>query len=434
MKKKLMTALLPFYVLTACTSPSNHLLKNAREAGKITTEETTSTNFQTFLKGVHGFSARFTKNLCLEEDDKKENLASSPLSVYFALLMASKVTDGNTKDEILKVLNVKDDEKLNDDVRILYGLSQKEDKTEEKDVFSLKQVLANSIWFDKSIQLKDGILDKLSDEVFASSFDVNFKGDIDRSNKVVSEYVKKMTNGMIDKNFNFPSSTDILLMNTLYLKTIWDDDGNDLSFSKDTYTFVNRDNSKKDMKLMYLPASIGKVLKGDGYSSYQAVSSGNISLRFILPDEGKNLEDVMDEKTLTEVCQADYQGLDEENKKKYITKCYFPEFTGFTDTEVSPVLQKMGVHNLFSSDCDTTPLTDKKMTCDGIEHVAKLEVTRKGVEGSAVTVTHFTSAIGPGPKIYDEIYEDFIVDRAFGYVVLDRDGIPLFSGVTNTIR
>ena len=34
---------------------------------------------------------------------------------------------------------------------------------------------------------------------------------------------------------------------------------------------------------------------------------------------------------------------------------------------------------------------------------------------------------------YKEVYEDFVVDRAFGFVILDPYGTTLFAGTVKTI-
>jgi hypothetical protein len=58
-------------------------------------------------------------------------------------------------------------------------------------------------------------------------------------------------------------------------------------------------------------------------------------------------------------------------------------------------------------------------------------VDRRGIEGAAVTYIPMAGA--PGPGEYERVYLDFIVDRAFGFVITDRNDITLFSGVVNEI-
>ncbi|MDE5547646.1 MAG: serpin family protein, partial [Clostridia bacterium] len=95
-----------------------------------------------------------------------------------------------------------------------------------------------------------------------------------------------------------------------------------------------------------------------------------------------------------------------------------------------PVLKEMGVRALFVDECDFSPITSSPAQVDQIKHITKLTVDRKGIEGAAVTVEPAAGAAGPGE--YKEVYCDYIVDRAFGFV-LEKNDIALFSGIINDI-
>ena len=53
--------------------------------------------------------------------------------------------------------------------------------------------------------------------------------------------------------------------------------------------------------------------------------------------------------------------------------------------------------------------------------------------GAAVTVMPMAGAAGP-LEGYEEVYHDYIVDRAFGFVITDSYGAVLFSGVVNSVN
>ena len=439
MKKKTILALLPLYVFSSCTSTSatpytdnECLLKLAKSDDSIEEKDASSLGFKGFVDGLSQFSGDFTYHYYQTFDEKNSNSVVSPLSVYSAFLIASGITAGNTRKEILDTLNAKDDTNLLSYIRTLYNVSQKEKETEKEGEFSLKEMLGNSIWFDKSVSLKDGILDKLSQNLYTSSYGVDFQKENEKSNKAIDEYVEKMTNGIIKPNFDFEDTTQVVLMNTLYLKTLWNEFGKDLELSKNTFTFTERDSSKNDTKLLVFPETTGRAFKGKDYSSYRVVTDGGMSLRFILPDRGKDVCDAMNGETIYEVIKATYDGIDDKEGKEYLTTCYFPQFTAESNHDISTVMTDMGIHDFFGKNCDHSPLTDAKLSFDKVKHIAKLEVGKKGIEGAAVTVVEGDSCSAPSE--YEKIHEDFIVDRAFGYVLTDRYGIPLFSGVTNTIR
>ncbi|MBR2350910.1 MAG: hypothetical protein IKA67_02640, partial [Clostridia bacterium] len=81
--------------------------------------------------------------------------------------------------------------------------------------------------------------------------------------------------------------------------------------------------------------------------------------------------------------------------------------------------------------CDFSNITDETLVCEGVVHQASLEVNRRGIEGAAVTYIPMAGAAGPGE--YENVYHDFIVDRAFGFILTDSYGTVLFSGVINNV-
>ena len=78
-----------------------------------------------------------------------------------------------------------------------------------------------------------------------------------------------------------------------------------------------------------------------------------------------------------------------------------------------------------------TNLSDVQMYCAGVIHQSKLIVDESGIEGAAITYMPMNGTSAPEPLI--DVYLDYIVDRAFGYVISDYNGTILFSGVVNTI-
>jgi serine protease inhibitor len=66
-----------------------------------------------------------------------------------------------------------------------------------------------------------------------------------------------------------------------------------------------------------------------------------------------------------------------------------------------------------------------------VTHVAKLVVNKKGTEGAAVTVIDMMATAAPYEE-YKKVYETFVVDQEFGYVVSYNNNV-LFSGVVTNI-
>ena len=69
------------------------------------------------------------------------------------------------------------------------------------------------------------------------------------------------------------------------------------------------------------------------------------------------------------------------------------------------------------------------MYCRQVTHAAKLKADRKGIEGAAVTV----AADGATSAEPPEVMLDFVVDGTFGFILCNRYGTTLFSGVIDDI-
>ena len=64
-------------------------------------------------------------------------------------------------------------------------------------------------------------------------------------------------------------------------------------------------------------------------------------------------------------------------------------------------------------------------------YTTEVKIDRRGIEGAALTI--IPGATSPGPDGYENVYLDFVIDRAFGYVVTNSYGTALFSGTVGNI-
>jgi serpin B len=130
---------------------------------------------------------------------------------------------------------------------------------------------------------------------------------------------------------------------------------------------------------------------------------------------------------------ADYGYRDKENRLLHHTRVFFPEYKASFNGDIADTLmEEFGIEDLFDVDkCDMSNITDETLVCEGVVHKTYLEVNKRGIEGAAVT--YLPNAGDAGPGEFEEVYHDFIVDRAFGFILTDAYGTVLFSGVINNI-
>ena len=246
------------------------------------------------------------------------------------------------------------------------------------------------------------------------------------------EYVKEQTKELIDKDFELGVETLFAFINTFYLKEIWNEHGDELPWADGDFTFTATGGTAQETKLMRGRYTSVKAYETKTFTSFYTVTQHNYNLHFIVPKDGYSVGEVFTAKNLAQIGNQDnYNAYDKKKMRHYNTRCFFPEFKAAYDGDVAPALKEMGVRTLFTDECDFSPITSSPARVDEIKHVTKLTVNRKGIEGAAVTVLPAAGAAGPGE--YEEVYCNYIVDRAFGYVLENSDGIALFAGIVNGI-
>lgn len=358
-----------------------------------------------------------------------ENFTVSPISVYSALALAAECAAGETRTEILSALGV-DYEQLRANYPALYQSLNAEHESEGKVIDTL--ALSNSVWLDESLDYKQSCIDALSEFYRSYTFSADFYNDNTAANQAVRHFVKEQTRGLIDQDFKLSRYTLFTLINTLYLKTVWNTNGKDLPFTDKTYDFQNADGTTTSIKLLQGGYCLGRVYEGETFSSFYASAAGGYRVKFILPKSGYSLSDVFTAENIAEAnAVVDYLPYDGEGETEYKTRCIFPEFKCKYNEDIIDILkEKFGVKLLFDRDlCDFSAMTDTQAYCYKVQHVTDLTVDKTGIEGAAVTVMADMATSAPNQTVY----ADFVLDRGFGFVITNGDNVALFTGAVNRI-
>lgn len=386
-----------------------------------------------FIDKLDRFASRLTYEICADNDNG-ENIAISPISVYMALALATECAEGETRQQILDAVGVTYAEVVGF-TKYLYAYANKEYYTRnygEQAQLSAFEELANSIWVHKEVSLKKSGVSNLANNLHADLYKVNFE--TDEGERAIGAYIKDKTHGLIDSDIDLPPETLITLINTFYLKEIWNPFGDNLSFTDKTYDFVGGDGRITETKLLRGYYNNGKVYKAEGYTSFFTTTEHGFKIKFIVPKDGYSLSDVFTaENIYTTTVLSDYNYVDSENKLRHHTRVLFPEYKADYDDDIGDVLrEKFGITRMFNVElCDFSNITEETIFCDGVFHKCSLTVNKKGIEGAAVT--YIPGAGATGPDEYTDVYHDYVVDRAFGYIITDYYGNVLFSGVINSI-
>ncbi|MBQ8374743.1 MAG: hypothetical protein IJX98_04090 [Clostridia bacterium] len=415
--------------LSACTLPISNCLAEPTEAQTLAWSDYGAEEFTSFRQKADGFAAAFAEAAKTE----RGNFTVSPASVFMGLSLAAECAAGQTREELLSVLGVSYEE-LTNNIGTLYRALNREHKTNATVGNNVRGLLktTNSVWLAEGVSFRRECIDRLASDYYCYSYSADFAGKNANANQAVRDFVKEQTNGLIDRAFDISEETLFTLVNTLYLKDVWNTYGDDIAMTSVAYEFANANGSTKSVKLLQDGYIGGRAYESERFTYFFATTYHGYQIKFMLPKDGYAASEIFTKENLAEMnAVQDFGAVDEENRIKYYTRCLFPEYTASYDENIKSVLQSLGVETLFDVRCDLSSLTDDGAYCGEVRHITNLKVDRKGIEGAAVTV--IPGAGAPGPDDYEEVYEDFVVDRAFAFLITDPYDITLFSGVVNEI-
>ena len=410
----------------------SHTVATAAAKIEVSYSDHRREGYQEFLDKLDRFAAKLSHEV-YSDAENSDNFVISPISVYMALALATECADGETRNEILNAVGVTYDE-VKGFTKYLYAFSNRvtySDRTKEQ-ISSLEQ-LSNSIWADDGTKLKDSGINSLANDYNCDLFAVDYGSS--EANDAINAYIREKTHGLIDGGVDLSPQTLITLINTFYLKDIWNPYGNNIPFTEQYYDFINANGNTTNTKLLRGYYNNGRAYEGNGYNSFYTKTSHGYNINFIVPTEGHSVDEVFTADNIYNVINIkNYGYVDDENRLFHHTRVFFPEYEASFDGDIADTLREdFKVEKLFSlGECDFSNITDQTVACDGVIHKCNLKVDKKGIEGAAVTYMPNATAAGPGE--YEDAYHDFVVDRAFGFVITDSYGAVLFCGVINGIE
>ena len=436
MLKKL-AILSSIFILTAC-QPHLDKMTLLREPSKAVVnnysyDDYRNPDYLAFKSKMQLFASKLSESVIKREFKDNKNLALSPLSIELCLGLAVRGASNNTREELLKAFDI-DYQTFNQFYKLFINQMSFEVTDEGKTLAQM--LLTNSIWIDNDITLKDSGLDALKDDYYCYSYHVDFNGDNKNTNKAIQEFIKDKTKGLINPQLDLSPMTLFVLMNTLYMKDFWNDYGDDLPYADKENKFTNRDGKVSNKRLLNGEYFLGKTLTTDDYSCFHTETNRGFTLYFVKPNEDKDLKNIFNKDSINYVLDDSHFIIkDDIKRERYYTQTYFPEFKAECDIDLCNILKEdYNIKTLFNpATCDFTNLLDENQECfvSDIKHLAKLDVNKKGIEGAAVTLMAMCGAAAPDEDPYTDVYETFIVDKEFGYILTYNDAVVFSGTVTN---
>ena len=331
--------------------------------------------------------------------------------------MLAEVTDGNTRKQILDVLNVKDMDVLNKRIKAIWDANY-------VDTPALKSILANSIWLRNDIGYNEDTLKRLSVEYHASSYSGEMGSE--SMNQKLQKWTDEHTGELLTeytKELKLKQESVLALISTVYYKASWDKDFPKEQTNKGIFHGALGDQS---VPMMHNDI-ITNLYQTEHFQAVglSLVDSG--TMYFFLPKEGYKAQDIAANPEMIKICMEPVS-MESNSALVHLT---VPKFNDSAKTDLLECLKDIGITDVLSDkQADFTPLTKEieNIYLSSAEHAAMVKIDEEGVIGAAYTVLMMEAA----GIIQDQV--DFIIDRPFVYAVAAPDGSILFTGVIQNIE
>ncbi len=336
----------------------------------------------------------------------------SPLSLYYALALAATGAAGETQKQMLDLLGISDPDQLSDQCAKLYRLLSR-----ENEVGTLS--LANSLWMDQQVEWKQPFVTQAAQDFYAEVYQVDFT--TDEAPQAMAQWVAQQTGGLLTPTFQPTDQQVLSLLNTIYFKDEWNDHFQTQETKSDTFT--KADGSQVTCDFMNREDNNCGFFRGDGFTRADLGLKNAGSMRFILPEEGTSVEELL---ASPERLQQALSGGEE---RSGTVTWKIPKFDQSSKRALEGSLQALGVAQAFTEGADFSGLADTTNTPIWISSVtqeSRVAIDEKGVVAAAYTEV----AMDAGAAfVEDPDQADMILDRPFLYAITGPEGELLFLGV-----
>jgi len=353
------------------------------------------------------------------------NRVWSPINAYISLAMMAELTGGETQAQVLNVLGVNDTEELR---RCISALWEEIYADNGKEI----SVLANSLWLDENVKYVQETMDVLAHDYYASVY----RGDLgsERTNRDITNWMRNQTGGVLkDRTGNVrlePEDQIMTIASTIYFQSKWADEFNRSNNTQQMFHTVTGDvkctfMNKKEYHMNYY--------WGEDYGAVQMFLENGSYMWFILPDEGKTVDDVLASDEYMRMITQQYLYTEEDENRKWMkVNLAVPQFDVSAGVDVKQGLQSIGLTHMFDPTVsDFSPAVYLSENFPVSPYVASIhQDTRVRIDEKGVAAASYIEIIGAGAAEPPDEIIDFILDRPFVFAVT-KSQIPLFVGTVN---
>ena len=348
-----------------------------------------------------------------------ENAVCSPLNLYMALALLAEVTDGETRQQVLSLLNSDGIETLRTQAGHVWNAHYGADGANIC-------TLANSVWMDSGLNYDGSVLETLTKHYYASSF----QGDLGspEMDALLQEWINEQTGGLLEeqaRNLHMDPATVLALASTIYYRAKWTNEFGEGANTEDVFH-----STSGDVTATYMNSCLtyGPYYWGEDFGAVALGLEDGSKMWLVLPDEGLSPEELLASGHALELILGN--PYESENQKSLRVNLSLPKFDIVADRKLNDALKNLGITDVFSPGTAEFSLIQTEDDCwlDSVDHAARVAIDEEGVTAAAYTVMLMC---GAGMPPMEEM--DFILDRPFLFVITSRDNLPLFAGVVNQV-
>ncbi|KAF2904091.1 hypothetical protein ILUMI_02086 [Ignelater luminosus] len=377
------------------------------------------TGHETLYSGQQAFSLALLQ--AVNQLTPDENLFFSPYSTYQALLLAYFISANQTEAYLRKMLRLNPDQDKSD----IFGAYKFDKFTTSFRVTNTTYEFtsANRIYVTDQIPLRDCVVDLFGEELIKA----NFLSNPETLRNEINHWVEQHTHDMI-KDLLPPGTiqhdTNLVLVNAAYFKGKWENKFDPKKTKPEVFYISPSKQTIVDM--MHIEATFNYDVSETLMAHVLELpyEGEDISMYILLPPFSKEdgIETVLKKLTL-----ENFRSVVNGSLSPRQVQVSFPKFGLEHTIELVPILERLGVGNLFRQDADFTVLSNERALSlgEGI-HKAKIVVSEEGTKAAAATVLVTW-------RIMDEESESpvqFKCDRPFIFVIFNKPmNTVLFTGI-----
>jgi len=369
-----------------------------------------------FIEGNNRFAWDILREL--NHEDKGENVFISPISISTALSMTYQGAQGNTKDEMGKVLGYgdMDDETLRESYREFLKYLVAMDPEIDLNI-------ANSIWYREGEAIEEEFLE-VNREVFdALVEELDFSDE--EAADIINAWIEDATEGKIEEMLEGPIPGNVImyLINAIYFKGDWT-----VPFEEEQSFDAIFNASSGEQQEITMMRRNGSVEYGEG-EDYQSVrlpygEEKNTAMYVILPkDEERDINEFLG--TMDEEKWQDIRGSVSSSDD---VELQIPRFEmEYGIKSLKNALIRLGMEEAFDMYANFDGIRPG-IFIEDVLHKAVIEVNEQGSEAAAATVVVVDESAAMDPP-------SFIADRPFLFVIANEEADSiLFMGKVQSLE